>query len=63
MRTNIVIDNNLMQEALTLGNLKTKKSVVEKALKLFIKIKKQNKIRELRGKLKWDGNLEEMRLD
>ncbi len=63
MRTNIVIDNNLMQEALTLGNLKTKKSVVEKALKLFINIKKQNRIRELRGKLKWDGDLEEMRLD
>jgi len=63
MRTNIVIDNALMQQALALTEVKTKKAVVEEALSLLIRFKKQSKIRELRGKLKWEGNLNEMRLD
>ncbi|NIA18870.1 MAG: type II toxin-antitoxin system VapB family antitoxin [Xanthomonadaceae bacterium] len=63
MRTNIVVDDNLMAEALKLSNLKTKKSVVETALKLLVQIKRQEKIRKLRGKLNWEGNLSEMRRD
>ncbi len=63
MRTNIVIDNNLMDEAMLLSKLKTKKAVVESGLRLLVQIKKQEKIRGLRGKLKWDGDLEEMRTD
>ena len=63
MRTNIVIDDNLMAEALKLSNIKTKKGVVETALKLLIQVKKQEEIRKLRGKLNWEGNLSEMRLD
>ena len=63
MRTNIVVDDNLMAEALKLSNLKTKKGVVDKALKLLVQVKKQEAIRELRGKLNWEGNLSEMRVD
>ena len=63
MRTNIVIDDDLMNEALALSRLQTKKSVVESGLKLLIQIKKQERIRELRGKLKWDDDLDAMRSD
>jgi len=63
MRTNIVIDDELMNEAMTLSQLKTKKAVVETGLKLLVQIKKQEQIKSLRGKLKWDGDLGAMRLD
>jgi len=63
MRTNIVVDDNLMAEALKLSNIKTKKGVVETALKLLVQVKRQEKIRKLRGKLNWEGDLSEMRLN
>jgi Arc/MetJ family transcription regulator len=63
MRTNIVIDDELMNEAMTLSRLKTKKAVVETGLKLLVQIKKQEQIKSLRGKLKWEGDLNKMRLD
>lgn len=63
MRTNIVIDDDLMDEAMKLGRLKTKKAVVEAGLKLLVQIKKQEKIKNLRGKLKWDDDLDAMRMD
>jgi len=63
MRTNIVIDDELMNEAMILSQIKTKKAVVEMGLKLLVQIKKQEKIKSLRGKLKWDGDLNAMRLD
>ncbi|HHH52442.1 MAG TPA: type II toxin-antitoxin system VapB family antitoxin [Bacteroidetes bacterium] len=63
MRTNIVVDDCLMAEALKLSNIKTKKGVVETALKLLVQVKRQEAIRKLRGKLNWEGNLSEMRLD
>ena len=63
MRTNIVIDDELMNEAMTLTQIRTKKGVVETGLKLLVQIKKQEKIKSLRGKLKWEGDLDAMRLD
>ena len=63
MRTNIVIDDKLMAEAIRLSQLKTKKAVVETGLRLLIRIKKQERLKSLRGKLNWDGDLDEMRLD
>jgi Arc/MetJ family transcription regulator len=63
MRTNIVIDDELMNEAMTLSQIKTKKAVVETGLKLLVQIKKQERLKSLRGKLKWDGDLNAMRLD
>jgi len=61
MRTNIEIDDNLMAEALKATGLNTKKEAVELGLKALIKLNKQASIRALRGKLKWEGNLDEMR--
>ncbi len=63
MRTNIVVDDNLMEEALRLSSIKTKKSVVDTALKLLVQVKRQEAIRKFKGKLHWEGNLSEMRLD
>lgn len=65
MRTNIEIDDKLMEEALRSTGSKTKKEVVETALKLLIQTRGQVGLRSLKGILKddrWDGNLEEMRL-
>lgn len=61
MRTNIVIDDNLMNDALLATGLKTKKEVVELGLKTLIKLNQQKQIKKLKGKLKWDGDLEAMR--
>ncbi|SLM15963.1 conserved hypothetical protein [uncultured spirochete] len=63
MRTNIVIDDSLMNKAKSISGYKTKKQTIEEALKLLIAQKEQSEIRKLRGKLNWEGNLEEMRLD
>lgn len=63
MRTNIVINEDLMNEAMSLTQLKTKKAVVETGLRLLIQLKKQEQLKTLRGKLKWEGDLETMRLD
>jgi Arc/MetJ family transcription regulator len=63
MRTNIVIDDELMKDALELSGLKTKREVVDMALRRYVKLKKQEEIRNWRGKLKWTGNLDDMRRD
>ncbi len=63
MRTNIVIDDQLMSEAIELSQLKTKRAVVESGLRLLIQTKKQERIKNLRGKLKWDGDLDKLRSD
>ena len=63
MRTNIVIDDDYMNEAMALSKIKTKKAIVETGLKLLVQIKKQEQLRSLRGKLKWEGDPEAMRLD
>ena len=61
MRTNIIIDDDLMEQALKASGLQTKKDVVEEGLKLLVRRKKQQEIRKLRGKLHWEGDLDEMR--
>jgi Arc/MetJ family transcription regulator len=61
MRTNIEIDDRLMADALKATGLSTKKEAVELGLKVLIKLKKQSSIRALRGKLKWEGDLDDMR--
>ncbi|MCB1808275.1 MAG: type II toxin-antitoxin system VapB family antitoxin [Candidatus Competibacteraceae bacterium] len=63
MRTNIVIDDKLMADALKATGLQTKKEVVEEGLKALIKLKQQADIRSLRGQLKWEGDLDDMRSD
>ena len=61
MRTNIVIDDQLMNDALMATGLRTKKEAVEEGLKMLVKLHKQSNIKNFRGKLKWEGDLEEMR--
>jgi Arc/MetJ family transcription regulator len=61
MRTNIVIDNSLMQRAMKATGFSTKKAVVEEGLRLLIKVKGQEGIRRLRGKIEWEGDLGAMR--
>ena len=52
-----------MKEALKISGLQTKKAVVEEALNLLIHVKNQKGLRKLRGKLKWEGDLNKMRMD
>lgn len=61
MRTNIVIDEKLMNDALIATGLKTKREVVELGLKTLLRFDRQKQIKELKGKLKWDGDLDSMR--
>jgi len=61
MRTNIEIDDKLMNDVLKATGLKTKKEVVELGLKTLIRLKKQERIRDFRGQLIWTGNLDDMR--
>jgi len=63
MRTNVVINDKLMESALKTSGLKTKKDAIEEGLKLLVQMKGQEKIKGFRGKLKWTGNLDEMRSD
>lgn len=61
MRTNIIIDEELMRRARRLTGLPTKKAVVEAALRALIRLKEQERILSLRGKVRWEGDLDEMR--
>lgn len=61
MRTNIVIDDALMDEALKLTGAKTKKEAVELGLRTIVRLKRQERIKRYRGKLNWEGDLDQMR--
>ena len=61
MRTNIVIDDKLMDDALKASGYSTKKEAVEQGLKLLLLRSQQQDIRKLRGRVKWEGDLDEMR--
>ncbi|MCL4418413.1 MAG: type II toxin-antitoxin system VapB family antitoxin [Actinobacteria bacterium] len=61
MRTNIVIDDDLVKDGLIITGLKTKKELVNYALKELIRRKKMYEILNLKGKIDWNANLEEMR--
>lgn len=61
MRTNIEIDDELMAKAMAATNSTTKKAVVEQGLQLLVRLKAQEGIKKLRGKVKWEGDLAAMR--
>ena len=61
MRTNVVLDDKLVKQAQELTGIQTKKGVIDEGLRLLVKIRQQEKIRELYGTIKWEGNLDEMR--
>ena len=63
VRTNIVIDDKLMADAMKVTGAKTKREAVELGLKALVRLEKQEAIRAYRGKLKWRADLERMRSD
>ena len=63
MRTNIVIDDELMLEALKATGAKTKREAVELGLRTLLQLNRQAEIRRLRGKVQWPGDLDAMRRD
>jgi len=63
MRTNIVIDDKLMTDALRVTGLRTKREAVELGLRTVLRLSKQADIRRMRGKLQWQGDLDAMRRD
>ena len=63
MRTNIVIDDRLMRDALRASGLKTKREAVELGLQTLVRLSKQRDIKQLRGKIDWKGDLDAMRTD
>jgi len=63
MRTNISIDDELIAEAMKLSGARTKREAVEDSLRLMVLLKRQERIRRARGKLKWVGDLDVMRRD
>ena len=63
MRTNVVIDDRLMARALKAGGYRTKRSAIEEGLRLLVHVSSQRKLRGLRGKIRWEGDLDSMRRD
>ena len=63
MRTNIVIDDKLMQDTLRATGLGTKREVVELGLRTLLRLRQQEAVRRLRGKLTWQGDLDASRTD
>jgi Arc/MetJ family transcription regulator len=63
MRTNIEIDDELMDETLRRTGLKTKREAVDMALRTLLRLRKQEEVRRFRGQLDWDGDLDAMRRD
>jgi len=61
MRTNIYIEEELIRECRKLSHLKTKKEIVNSALKEYVRLLKRKKMLEFEGKVQWEGNLDEMR--
>ena len=63
VRTNIDIDDELLAEAQSLSGSATKKETVRRALELLVQLRRQSGVRELRGRLRWEGDLEDQRTD
>lgn len=63
MRTNVVLDDKLMARALRASGCSTKRAAIESGLRLLIQVNSQKRLRSLKGKIAWQGDLEEMRRD
>ncbi|HMR56439.1 MAG TPA: type II toxin-antitoxin system VapB family antitoxin [Cyclobacteriaceae bacterium] len=60
-RTNIVLRDHLVEEAMRLRDAKTKRQAIEEALETYIRMLKFQQFRKLRGKISWEGDLMKMR--
>ena len=63
MRTNIVIDDALMRQAMQASGARSKREAVELGLRTLVRLRQQAGIRSFRGRLPWEGDLEAQRLD
>jgi len=63
MRTNIEIDDDIMNQTLQQTGLKTKREAVDLALRTLLRLHQQKAVRDYRGKLNWEGDLDQMRRD
>jgi Arc/MetJ family transcription regulator len=63
MRTNIEINQNLIEEIMKMTSIKTKKEAVHLALEEFLRRLKLNELAGMAGKIEWEGDLEEMRIE
>ena len=63
MRTNVVIDDRLMSKALKASGCRTKRAAIEEGLRLLAQRNSQNMLLQLKGRIRWEGNLAEMRRD
>jgi Arc/MetJ family transcription regulator len=61
MRTNVVLDEDLIERAKRLTGIKTKRGVIQEALRTLIQLREQAEVRALRGKLHWEGDLAQLR--
>jgi Arc/MetJ family transcription regulator len=63
MRTNIIIDDDLMAQAMAATGARTKREAVELGLRTLLRLRRQGEVRRMRGRLDWSGDLEVMRTD
>jgi Arc/MetJ family transcription regulator len=63
MRTNIIIDDDLMAQAMAATGARTKREAVELGLRTLLRLRRQGEVRRMRGRLDWSGDLEAMRTD
>lgn len=63
MRTNVVIDDELMEKVKKTGGFRTKRAAIEAGLRLLLQMEGQRKLRKLKGRIVWEGDLEDMRSD
>ena len=61
MRTNVVVDEALVEQAKALTGIKTTRAVIDEALHLLVRLREQNQVRDLRGRLRWEGDLAALR--
>lgn len=63
MRLKIEVDDELMEQAKELCGDRSIEAIITEALRLLVRMKRQQKLKDLQGKLQWEGNLAELRLD
>jgi Arc/MetJ family transcription regulator len=56
MRTNVMLDEVLVARAKTLTGIKTTRGVIDEALRLLVQMREQGEVRDLRGRLRWEGD-------
>ncbi len=61
MRTNVVLDDSLIERARRLTGIRTKREVIHEALRTLVLLHEQSRVRRLRGKLHWEGDLADLR--